>query len=82
MKAHKYWGIGAFVCMIVTMITGMKMRSKNAHKYWAVGTMICMFMAMFTGYRMIHRKPAAKTAEQVSDGDENSEDGAVQTFRE
>ena len=59
MKSHKYWSIGAFLCMIMAMISGFCGKSKNCHMWWGIGSMGCMLMSVYTGHKMIRRKPVS-----------------------
>lgn len=74
MKAHKYWSIGALICMAMAMYSGFNMKSKKSHMYWGCAASGCMLMAMYTGYRMIHRKPKKAAAEAaLPEGGETAE---------
>lgn len=55
MKAHKYWSLGALICMAGSFYTGCKKLMK-AHKYFSCGALICMIMAIWSGHKMIAPK--------------------------
>ena len=45
MKAHKYWSLGALLCMTGSFYTGYR-KFMKAHKYFSFGTLFCMIMAI------------------------------------
>lgn len=51
MKAHKYWSLGALICMGGSFYTGYK-KSIKAHKYFSFGALLCMSMAIWSGHKM------------------------------
>lgn len=65
MKAHKYWSIGALVCMVGCFFSGCK-KQMDAHKYFAVGSLACMVMSIYSGHKMVapKKKPAESTTGQ------------------
>lgn len=65
MKAHKYWSIGALVCMVGCFFSGNK-KQLDAHKYFAIGSLACMVMAIYSGHKMVapKKKPVEAATEQ------------------
>lgn len=63
MKSHKYWSLGALICMAGCFYTGCKKRME-AHKYFAYGALGCMGMAIYSGHRMIAPKQKKETESQ------------------
>ena len=63
MKAHKYWSLGAFVCMAGCFYTGCK-KLMQAHKYFACGSLICMGMAIYSGHKISPKKKKAEKSEK------------------
>lgn len=64
MKAHKYWSLGALVCMAGCFYTGCKKLMK-AHKYFAYGALGCMGMAICSGHKMIAPKKKKASEEEI-----------------
>lgn len=57
MKSHKYWSQGAFVCMIMAMVSGYnRKKGDNSHHFWAISACICMFLAIYSGHKMVSKK--------------------------
>lgn len=63
MKAHKYWSLGALICMAGSFYTGYKKLMK-AHKYFSCGALICMIMAIWSGHKMISPKKKKSQEEE------------------
>ncbi len=63
MKAHKYWSLGALICMAGSFYTGYKKLMK-AHKYFSCGALICMIMAIWSGHKMIAPKKKKSQEEE------------------
>ena len=59
MKAHKYWSLGALVCMAACFYTGCK-KLMQAHKYFACSSLVCMAMAIYSGHKIAPKKKAKK----------------------
>ena len=59
MKAHKYWSVGALLCMAGSFYSGYKKLMK-AHKYFSFGALICMIMAIWSGHKLITPKKKQK----------------------
>ena len=56
MKDHRYWGTGALICLIMCIVSGYKMTSKEVHKFWALSTLGCMLMSFYSGHKIVGKK--------------------------
>lgn len=66
MKAHKYWSLGALLCMTGSFYTGYR-KFMKAHKYFSLGTLFCMIMAIWSGHKMI--TPSKRSQEKECPAD-------------
>ena len=55
MKEHKYWSLGALVCMLGCIYSGIK-KSMTAHKYFAYSSLLCMGMSIYSGHKLVSPK--------------------------